>query len=155
MIPVSLFYVLISWVEVLLLNFVMYQLFESQSYEILDNQTQFFQEHSTETNIICVETPKLKDKLCLLWLFFNFIFIPHICIDAYSDTHFLTLDYSTTLNLLLHKNKITLLIEQKVFNPKTRFGTNIWKDGTYLFAMVISEISIQYICIDVVIPIFI
>ena len=66
--------------------------------------------------------------------------IPHICIDAYSNTHFLTLDYSTTFNLLLHKNKITLLIVQKVFNPKTLFGTNIWKDGTFSFAMVISDI---------------
>jgi hypothetical protein len=86
MIPVSLFYVLISWVVVLLLKFVMDQLFESQSYEILDNQTQFFQEHSTETDKLCVETLKLKDKLCLLSLFFFIIFIPHICIFSFSHT---------------------------------------------------------------------
>jgi hypothetical protein len=34
---------------------------------------------------------------------------------------------------MLDKNKITLLIviEEKVFYPKTMFGTNILKDGTF------------------------
>ena len=107
-------------------------MFESQPYGIVDNQTQFFHEHSKETNILCVETLKLKDKLCLLSLYFFIIFVPHICIDAYSDTHFLILDYST-LDFLLDINKITLLIviEEKVLCPKTMFGTNILKDRTF------------------------
>jgi hypothetical protein len=69
MIPVSLFYVLISWVVVLLLKFVMDQLFESQSYEILDNQTQFFQEHSTETDMLC-----FVPRLCLVRIFWKINF---------------------------------------------------------------------------------
>jgi hypothetical protein len=107
MIPVSLFYVLISWVVVLLLKLVMDQLFESQSYEILDNQTQFFQEHSTETDKLCVETLKLKDKLCLLSLFFFIIFIPHICIFSFSHTWLFNNIHSTLILIFSH-----LIIQQ-------------------------------------------
>jgi hypothetical protein len=49
--------------------------------------------------------------------------------------------------LLLDKNKITVLIviEEKVFCPKTMFGTNILKDELFSFDTVILELSFQYI----------
>jgi hypothetical protein len=33
----------------------------------VDNQTQFFQEHSKETDILYAKNLMLKDKLCLQW----------------------------------------------------------------------------------------
>jgi hypothetical protein len=33
----------------------------------VDNQTQIFQEHPKETDMLCAENLRLKDKLCLQW----------------------------------------------------------------------------------------
>ncbi|KAK2388427.1 heat shock cognate 70 kDa protein [Trifolium repens] len=47
--------------------FLNYISITSSSIKIFDNQTQIFQEHSKEPDMLCAETLRLKDKLCLPW----------------------------------------------------------------------------------------